>query len=1026
MYGLEGLLCVTVPIGLVILAIVLKRDSGRGRVDLLESELNDLRQSHRFLFTRVSALERKLEEATARAVAPAQADAAVHMPVAPPAAAPSTVVAEPVAPFAEEAPVVAPEAPSPAAEGIAATPAPSSWAPGSAAQSPAHLELPTSSSIGTDDDEMSPAASRAVDWERWLGVRGAAVLGGIVMALAGLTFFRYSIEHNLIPPPMRVAMGVAAGLGCLYGGQRLRARYVPTANGLAAAGIVILYAAFWAARVLYDLVPMPVAFVFMALTTAVSCLLAIRHGSRVITVIGIAGGFATPLLLSTGSNQPFGLFGYVLLLDLGFLQVARRRSWSWLPALLLGSTALMQFLWIVHRMESDQLVIALAVLGLFALLFARQSVRDDGDADARWMQVRTAATSVLLPFLFALYFAGRGDLGAHLYPLAMLMGLLSVAAGVLADRQQTPMLSMGTSAGSVAVVLRYVASRDLSPALYWELAFCAFALAAVPHFFVERRRDVAGADGPAAAAMIAGIGLLTVFGVTAMERTAGIWWPVLVGWLLLAALLVRHGTLSNRSWLLIATSSLLAVLVTGFEVRQAGSSLGEDGYPSSEAFLLINSAFAVAFQLLAVTRRFDVARSNAEHAAALMPIAWVLAVRWTWPDPQNAILWHGVTFGWAYLAVLVATRIPSGAWFGAAVVALAVVHSGWTIPSCPSPVTALVLQGLCVVFFLAWPLLHYRTFQREPLAMYASALAAPGWFFSLRSAWEGAWGNAAIGLLPVLLAAATLTGFAHVQRTLDAATPDRKNTLALFAAVVLGFVSVAIPLQLDEQWITLGWALEGLAVIALWTRLDHSGLKYFGLALHAVVFVRLTFNSAVLGYESRSTWRIVNWLMYVYWVPVATQVWSAILLRRDEVARARPWEGYLTRVAVGAAGCGLGAVLLFFIWINLAIADWFSTGEAVTLSFERLPARDLATSLAWGAYALVLLAIGVWRSLSALRWLSLAFLILTIGKVFLYDVAHLKDLYRVMSLVGLALSLIGVSLAYQKFVFRKPRRPPSP
>jgi uncharacterized membrane protein len=56
-----------------------------------------------------------------------------------------------------------------------------------------------------------------------------------------------------------------------------------------------------------------------------------------------------------------------------------------------------------------------------------------------------------------------------------------------------------------------------------------------------------------------------------------------------------------------------------------------------------------------------------------------------------------------------------------------------------------------------------------------------------------------------------------------------------------------------------------------------------------------------------------------------------------------------------------------------------------------------------------------------LRWLSLGFLILTIGKVFLYDLGELKDLYRVASLVGLAVSLLLVSLAYQRFVFGRDR-----
>ncbi|MDA1312386.1 MAG: DUF2339 domain-containing protein [Acidobacteria bacterium] len=67
----------------------------------------------------------------------------------------------------------------------------------------------------------------------------------------------------------------------------------------------------------------------------------------------------------------------------------------------------------------------------------------------------------------------------------------------------------------------------------------------------------------------------------------------------------------------------------------------------------------------------------------------------------------------------------------------------------------------------------------------------------------------------------------------------------------------------------------------------------------------------------------------------------------------------------------------------------------------------------------MLLSIGFNRNSEGMRWGSLAFLVLTIGKVFLHDLGELEDLYRVASLVGLALSLILVSVAYQRFVFRK-------
>jgi uncharacterized membrane protein len=77
-------------------------------------------------------------------------------------------------------------------------------------------------------------------------------------------------------------------------------------------------------------------------------------------------------------------------------------------------------------------------------------------------------------------------------------------------------------------------------------------------------------------------------------------------------------------------------------------------------------------------------------------------------------------------------------------------------------------------------------------------------------------------------------------------------------------------------------------------------------------------------------------------------------------------------------------------------------------------------SIAWALYAIALLALGVRLASGALRWASLALLMATIGKIFLYDVGELRDLYRVGALLGLALSLIVVSLVYQRFVFRRP------
>ena len=104
---------------------------------------------------------------------------------------------------------------------------------------------------------------------------------------------------------------------------------------------------------------------------------------------------------------------------------------------------------------------------------------------------------------------------------------------------------------------------------------------------------------------------------------------------------------------------------------------------------------------------------------------------------------------------------------------------------------------------------------------------------------------------------------------------------------------------------------------------------------------------------------------------------------------------------------------------NLEVADYFSPGRYVELTFSRQFARDLTLSVAWGLYAMILLLLGLWRSIRPLRVAALAFLVLTVAKVFLYDLGALTGLYRVLSFLGLGVSLILESLLYQRFVIAR-------
>jgi uncharacterized membrane protein len=460
---------------------------------------------------------------------------------------------------------------------------------------------------------------------------------------------------------------------------------------------------------------------------------------------------------------------------------------------------------------------------------------------------------------------------------------------------------------------------------------------------------------------------------------------------------------------------------------------GRDSFPPDGLFFALVILSALGLQFLALRSNDTPLGRSANWAAASFSMTVLLFLLFESLNPNlDAWLYLAVTIMLGFLSMLSATRMPSGGLYFAVVALLSFNHLLWVeggffggAGGREEPLLAMALQLVAVIALSYWPFYAGTSLLKQRWAWYGAALAGPAWFFPLRELFETRFGDSTIGLLPVLLGALSLGAVFKARQLSPPDDADRLRPLVWFAAIALGFVSVAIPLQLDKEWITVGWALEGIAVIVLWTRLNHPGLKYFGLALLAAVTVRLVVNPELLDYHERSGWPIVNWLMYTYLIPAAALLGGMRYMRGLEVERARSWEQgiYGDRRPIGAIACGMAAVAVVFVWINLAIFDFFSVGPELTISFERMAARDLTLSLAWALYALLLLGIGFTRDSEGLRWTSLAFLILTIGKVFLHDLGELEDLYRVASLVGLAFSLMLVSLAYQRFVFSKrPRK----
>jgi uncharacterized membrane protein len=169
--------------------------------------------------------------------------------------------------------------------------------------------------------------------------------------------------------------------------------------------------------------------------------------------------------------------------------------------------------------------------------------------------------------------------------------------------------------------------------------------------------------------------------------------------------------------------------------------------------------------------------------------------------------------------------------------------------------------------------------ERDPYV--AAVLASIVFFFAARAALNAGPYGWSVGALPVVEGAIMALLLRQLLRIELPGTRDL-GRLALVAGAALAFVTVAIPLQLHRQWITIGWALEGAALAWLFRRIPHRGLLYTAVALLAAVFARLALNPEILRYEPRGAIRILNWYLYAYLICAVAFLVAAWLFKGSD------------------------------------------------------------------------------------------------------------------------------------------------
>ena len=745
--------------------------------------------------------------------------------------------------------------------------------------------------------------------ERFMGVKLFAWLGGVAMFFGVIFFVKYAFENNLIPPSVRVALGFVTGAGLLIGGlatHRLP-KYKVLAQAFCATGVLILYGVSFAAHSVYQLAAFGSGstFVLMALITVAAFLIAVRLNALVVAVLGMLGGFLTPILLSTGIDNVFGLFGYIALLDIGLIAVSRHSNWRFLTAAAAAGTALMQAGWYDEFFKSGRYfegthtLIPMGILLLFIAMFLAAAFIAWRKKETDPFSAAAVIGLVAVAFAFSFLMLGLHHVAERQFLLYGFVLLVNIAVILLAAIQS-----------KISVVRGLAAMLTFSHLAAWTMGWM----------------NVGN--------LLETLAVYLVFG--ALHSAS----PVLLGrWL--------HG----------GAASVLT---------KAGPWFGP---------------FAL---LVLAIHQVPLPDPSPVFGAALLMAALLAGLALSGRQ------------GFLVLAALLATLAVESAW-----------HSRHF--SAEDPWAALPWYLLFYLLFLVFPFVFRKACAGLSQPWIASALSGVGQFLLVHDLVKHAFPNEIMGLVPAAFAVPSLIALAVVARSI----PDtlRQSRLAWFGGVALLFITLVFPIQFDRQWLTVNWALEGAALLWLFRRVPHPGLQLTGLALLAITFIRLSINPAVFTDYPRSGTAILNWHLYAYGIVAAAQFCGGWWFTDP--------DGRLARFKPRGILFALGGILLFLL-LNIEIADYFTEpGERfIAFHFGGNFARDMTYSIAWGLFSLGLLGTGIWKKSKHARFAAIGLLVVTLTKVFLYDLAALGNLFRIGAFIGVAVIAFIASFLYQRFLDR--------